>query len=88
MENSPNVSLILPAFNEAATIMRTIRDVAGYFEARQYGYEIIVSADGADGTRERAGELARSNPAIKVIGDDARRGKGRGIREAVAIASG
>jgi dolichyl-phosphate beta-glucosyltransferase len=88
MENALNVSLILPAFNEAATIVRTISEVAGYFEARQRSYEIIVSADGNDGTRERAGELARANPAIKVIGDAARRGKGRGIREAVAIASG
>jgi len=88
MRSTIDISLILPAFNEAATIVRTISEVAGYFEARQYSYEIIVSADGTDGTRERAGELARANLAIKVIGDNARRGKGRGIREAVAIASG
>ncbi|MGA9108454.1 MAG: hypothetical protein WB359_24185, partial [Bryobacteraceae bacterium] len=42
---------------------------------------------GNDGTRERAGEFARANPAIKVIGEITRRGKGRGIREAVSIAS-
>ena len=40
---------------------------------------------GNDGTRERAGEFARANPAIKVIGEITRRGKGRGIREAVAL---
>lgn len=83
-----DISLILPAYNEAATIARTIGEVASYFEARGYRYELIVAADGTDGTRERARDLARSNPAITVIGDDARRGKGRGIREAVAIASG
>lgn len=88
MEKAVNVSLILPAFNEAATIVRTIGEVAAYFEARGSRYELIVAADGNDGTRERAGELARANPAIKVIGENARRGKGRGIREAVAIASG
>jgi dolichyl-phosphate beta-glucosyltransferase len=88
MEKAVNISLILPAFNEAATIVRTLGEAAAYFEARQHGYEIIVSADGDDGTRERARELARANPAIKVIGENSRRGKGRGIREAVAIASG
>jgi dolichyl-phosphate beta-glucosyltransferase len=88
MVNAPDISLILPAFNEAATIVQTIGDVAGYFEARRYRYELVVAADGNDGTRERASELARANSAIKVIGERARRGKGRGIREAVAIASG
>jgi len=88
MTEPVNISLILPAYNEAATIVRTLGEVASYFEARQYRYELIVAADGNDGTRERARELARANPAIIVIGDAARRGKGRGIREAVAIASG
>ncbi|MGO9009798.1 MAG: dolichyl-phosphate beta-glucosyltransferase [Bryobacteraceae bacterium] len=88
MENAVAISLILPAYNEAATIARTIGEVAGYFAARQYSYEVIVAADGNDGTRERAGEFARANPAIKVIGEITRRGKGRGIREAVSIASG
>jgi dolichyl-phosphate beta-glucosyltransferase len=88
MGNAIDISLILPAFNEAATIARTIGEVIGYFEAQKYRYELVVAADGDDGTRERARELAGANPAIKVIGESARRGKGRGIREAVAIASG
>jgi dolichyl-phosphate beta-glucosyltransferase len=85
---SVDISLILPAFNEATTIAGTIGDVVSYFNAQNYKYELIVAADGYDGTRERAGELAQTNSSIKVIGKPARRGKGRGIREAVAIASG
>jgi len=88
MGSDIDISLILPAFNEAGTIVRTIGEVVAYFEARQYRYELIVSADGSDSTRERARELAASNPAIAVIGESARRGKGLGIREGVAIASG
>lgn len=83
-----DISLILPAFNEASTIAATIGDVVSYFNARNYKYELIVAADGDDGTREKARELARTNPSIKVIGQPARRGKGRGIREAVGIATG
>jgi dolichyl-phosphate beta-glucosyltransferase len=81
------VSLILPAFNEAAGIAGAIGEAVGYFEARQCGYEIIVAADGDDGTREIVAELARANPLLRQIGGSARRGKGRGIREAVELAT-
>jgi dolichyl-phosphate beta-glucosyltransferase len=84
----PDISLILPAFNEVLTIKPTVSEVVRYFEARGLRYEIIVSADGTDGTREAAGEIAARNPAVRVIGANERRGKGRGIREGVRIASG
>src|SRR5271156_5908935 len=85
---SVDISLILPAFNEASTIAATIGDAVSYFKTRNYKYELIVAADGNDGTREKARELVLTYPSIKVIGQQARRGKGRGIREAVAIATG
>jgi dolichyl-phosphate beta-glucosyltransferase len=83
-----DISLILPAFNEAATIVQTVREAVSYFEARNWQYELIVAADGDDGTREKVRDLAVSKTSLKVIGERTRRGKGRGIREAVAIASG
>ncbi|MEK7996614.1 MAG: glycosyltransferase [Planctomycetota bacterium] len=83
-----DISLILPAFNEAQTIARTIGEAVDYFTARNYKYEVIVAADGDDGTRARAAEMARKDRAIIVIGESGRRGKGRGIREGVALASG
>jgi len=87
-ETRPAISLILPAFNEAGTIARTVREAIAYFRGRGLTYEIIVAADGNDGTREICRDLAITDPAILVIGENARRGKGRGIREAVAIATG
>ena len=84
----PDISLILPAYNEAQSIGQTICEAIRYFESRGLLYEIIVAADGADGTRDLVREMARHNPALRAIGDDARRGKGRGIREAVALATG
>src|ERR1700760_1393146 len=86
--NDCEITLILPAYNEAGTIAATLADVTGYLRRRERSYQIIVSADGVDGTRERAREFANSDPAIQVIGGPERRGKGRGIREAVAIAVG
>lgn len=86
--NAPEVSIIFPAYNEAAVIASTIGRTVAYFDGRGISYEIIVAADGDDGTRERVRELGERNPRIRAIGYPERRGKGRGIREAVAIARG
>jgi len=83
-----DISLILPAYNEARVIPTTIGDAVRYFDSRKLRYEIIVAADGTDGTREIVRDLARTNPVLSAIGSEARRGKGLGIREAVAVATG
>jgi dolichyl-phosphate beta-glucosyltransferase len=83
-----DVSLILPAYNEAATIAATIRETGAYFRSRGLRYEIIVAADGDDGTRELALESARQGEPVLVIGNRVRSGKGRGVREAMALARG
>jgi dolichyl-phosphate beta-glucosyltransferase len=82
------VSLIIPAFNEAARIRATVGEALDYFDTRGTACEVIVSADGTDGTREAARALAERRPEIKVIGQPDRRGKGRGIRDAVHLATG
>jgi dolichyl-phosphate beta-glucosyltransferase len=86
--NEPQVSLILPAYNEAATIASTIHKTMSYFEKRGTTCEIIVAADGDDGTRELVKDLGSKDPRIRVLGHRERAGKGRGIREAVSIARG
>src|ERR1039457_4926662 len=83
-----DVSLILPAYNEAATIASTIRETGSYFRSRGLRYEIIVAADGDDGTRELPLETARQGEPVRVIGNQERSGKGRGVREAMALARG
>ena len=85
---TPQISLILPAYNEARVIPVTIGEAVRYFDSRGLSYQIIVAADGTDGTREIVRKMAATNPALIATGADARRGKGLGIREAVAIASG
>jgi dolichyl-phosphate beta-glucosyltransferase len=83
----PRLSLIVPAYNEVATIQKTLRSIDRYMRQRDDVYELIVAADGTDGTREAALSLTDELP-VKVIGMPERRGKGRGIREGVRIASG
>jgi dolichyl-phosphate beta-glucosyltransferase len=83
-----DLSLILPAYNERASIASTIDGAFACFGNRHIRIEIIVAADGNDGTREVVREMAARNPDLRVIGHAERGGKGRGIREAVPLARG
>ncbi len=87
MSALPRLSLVVPAFNEVATIQRTLRAIRDYLEPRGFSYELIVSADGTDGTREAAAALVSELP-VTVMGENQRRGKGRGVREGVLAATG
>ena len=80
-------ALIVPAYNEVATIQKTLRSIDRYLGQRRYTYEVIVAADGTDGTREAAQALAGELP-VKVLGMPERRGKGRGVREGIQSATG
>ena len=71
---NPDISLILPAYNEARVIPVTVGEAVQYFVSRGLSYEIIVAADGSDGTREIVRKMGRENPALQAIGSDARRG--------------
>jgi len=88
MLDRPYVSLIIPAYNEVGRIAGTIQAARAYFGVRGHTHEIIVSADGDDGTRELVREMAGADPTLSVLGSVERRGKGHAIREAVRIARG
>lgn len=88
MPDEPYLSLIVPAYNEAATIARTLKAMREYLDRSGWTWEIIVSADGADGTRERARDFAGDDARFAVIGTPQRRGKGRGVRDGILQARG
>ena len=83
------LSLVIPAYNEAGRIGHTVTQVCGYLDQQRYDWEIIVVIDGgpkaaADEARTAAG--ARSN--VRVIENDANRGKGYSVRRGFAQARG
>ena len=82
------ITLILPAYNEARRIRSTVEQALAYFNGRGIRSEIIVPADGDDGSREIVREMGLRQEGLTAIGSVARGGKGRGIREAVALAKG
>jgi dolichyl-phosphate beta-glucosyltransferase len=84
---TPRLSLIIPAYNEVATIQRTLRSIRDYLDCHGFSFELIVAADGDDGTREAALALSNELP-VTVIGSLQRRGKGRGVREGMLATRG
>jgi glycosyltransferase involved in cell wall biosynthesis len=54
-----------------------------YLARQPYSYEVIIAADGEDGTREAAREEAAGDPRVVIMGEPGRHGKGRGIRLAM-----
>ena len=88
MSDYPHITLIMPAYNEAKRIAQTVSEARDYFARRGLTCEIIVSADGTDGTRELVAEMAKTDPNLKVIGSAERRGKGYGVRQGVRLARG
>lgn len=83
-----DLSVVVPAYNEAKRIRRTLEAMRSWLEVRGRPWEVIVAADGDDGTREIAAALGAGDPRLVVLGGPERRGKGRGIRMGMARARG
>jgi dolichyl-phosphate beta-glucosyltransferase len=78
----------VPAYNEARSILGTLCAFQAYLDLQPFAYEVIVAADGDDGTRDLVGGLASRDPRVSVLGSPRRSGKGRGVRQGVARARG
>jgi glycosyltransferase involved in cell wall biosynthesis len=77
------LSIIIPAFNEAAFLPEVLRRV----EEAPYDKEIIIVDDGStDGTRKYLQALGGNN--IKVILHEENMGKGAALRSGIAVATG
>src|SRR3954470_11703782 len=88
MSSVPQFSVIVPAYNEVRSIAATLSKIRSYFDANGCSHEIIVAADGDDGTRELVADLAKTDTHLIVIGSAQRGGKGKGVRDGVARATG
>lgn len=83
-----SLSIVVPAYNEAARIIGTLDAMQAHLDTTGFIYEILVVADGDDGTRERVAERRQGDDRIRVSGSRERRGKGRGVRLGVEQARG
>jgi glycosyltransferase involved in cell wall biosynthesis len=84
------LSVVIPAYNERATVQDLLARVAQAPLPPGVGLEMIVVDDGSrDGTRELLGELEKAgNPPFRLILHPENRGKGAAIRTGFAAATG
>jgi glycosyltransferase involved in cell wall biosynthesis len=87
MENA--FSIVVPAYNEEATIERAVRETAAVFRNFGRPFEIIVVDDGsADATAEISERLASELDYLKLLRHEINRGKGEAVRTGVLNATG
>ncbi|MGI4736424.1 MAG: dolichyl-phosphate beta-glucosyltransferase [Janthinobacterium lividum] len=83
------LSLIIPAFNEAARIEPTLRAAHQFLAARPASFEILVVDDGStDATVALVTALAGELPGLRVLCSPANRGKGHAVRLGMRAATG
>jgi len=81
----PLISLVVPAFNEVATIEQLLRRVAD----APFRKEIVVVDDGStDGTAAVLARMADELEDLRVLSPGANRGKGAAVRDGIAATTG
>jgi dolichyl-phosphate beta-glucosyltransferase len=89
MALAPDLSIVIPAFNEESRLGPTIRDAAEYCRMQGRAFELIIVDDGSrDGTSAVGRSLAVEFPEIRLIRLAANHGKGYAVRTGVVNATG
>lgn len=83
------LSVIIPAYNEAERLPKTLRRFNEYFATRAYSYEILVVNDGSkDGTARAASSMESEIKNLRLIDRKKNMGKGYTVREGMLAAYG
>jgi dolichyl-phosphate beta-glucosyltransferase len=85
-----DLSIIIPAYQEAVIIQTSLMTLASWLETHHYGHVevLVVVADSADGTAELALGCAEHFKSLRVIQAGTRVGKGRDVRIGMFEAKG
>jgi dolichyl-phosphate beta-glucosyltransferase len=85
----PYLSIIIPAYNEAERIPLTLVDIDKKLSKAEYSYEILVVNDGSkDKTAEIVRNMEKMIGNLKLIDNEANKGKGGVVRQGMLLAKG
>ncbi len=89
MPRRPELSIVIPAYNEAGRLEPTLRSYHKYFVGRGQGFEVIVVDDGSlDSTTALVERVAADLGEIRLIRLAQNQGKGFAVRSGVVNARG
>jgi len=70
-ESTPNVSVVIPVYNEAAIVERSTRELVDQLDHKGWNYEILLSENGSkDSTPAIVDELAKELPRVRALHSD------------------
>jgi dolichyl-phosphate beta-glucosyltransferase len=96
----PELSIVVPAYNEEGRLARTLTRIREYFAGRSVPpgvapniawdqLEILIVDDGSkDGTARIAQEWSREMPSLRLVSNGENRGKGFSVRHGMLEARG
>ena len=83
----PELSVVVPSFNQAETIQDNLREIARRLEAQGLDFEMVVVSDGSsDDTHAEAAAL--DDERVRALRYDRNMGKGYALRTGSAAATG
>ncbi|HVO29017.1 MAG TPA: dolichyl-phosphate beta-glucosyltransferase [Candidatus Paceibacterota bacterium] len=87
--SQPYLSIIIPAYNEAERIPKTLLAMDKQLEHAAYSYEIVVVNDGSkDNTAAIVKNLAKAVRNLKLIDLKDNAGKGGAVRQGMLLSAG
>jgi dolichyl-phosphate beta-glucosyltransferase len=85
----PLLTLVIPAFNEAARLPKSLVELQQHSSNWDFPYEIVVVVEpSSDHTLDLASAAAKNFPELKVIGNPVHRGKGFAVRTGMLAGQG
>ena len=86
---SPELSIVIPAFNEELRLPATLERISAYLRSSHRDAEVLVVDDGSrDRTTAVAESFRGKIPSLRVVPNGANRGKGYSVRHGVQEACG
>jgi dolichyl-phosphate beta-glucosyltransferase len=86
---NPDLSIIIPAYNEAVRLPAALEQIAAYIQACGRETEVLVVDDGSrDGTAAVAEYFQIKIPSLRIISNGINRGKGYSVRHGIQEARG